>query len=419
MLRLLCLSLVCSVAAISKQAVIQDVGQETLHDWMSKDACLNLALVPQYNNQHSIWGLLEFMRNEGLLKHLTGVSACSGGSLPGVFIAAGKQFQDFKSAFPKNGWLGFGPSEPKITQDYEKFLSVLPKKFEDLLIPFALSGTHWDSEKALKTFVKKESHEIVMTSGDLYPALTTAVATGNNGVIKDDACPKCSFGFWPRTVNGLYPVTDGAFTDIWGTKGLVALPKCSRLLHVLPLDYPGQTKPQANHEIPTNPTDLVTLVVTQPPTGSHSYFHEGQRKKLIQEGASAMKINMMTVSSKSTQQWNHLMFTKAHEGVAKIMNQKMEVVSDSPGSKHYLALVDNAKELRKVQTFKEKVYDAWMDGMRDNFWKFWGSQKGMGDSVKAEEPKHPLHEMGDKALSLLVKPKELGPPKALLIEKKE
>jgi len=385
----------------------------TLREWLNKDECLNLALVPQYNNQHSIWGLLEFMRKDGLLKHLTGVSACSGGSLPGVFLAAGKDFNDFKQAFPKNGWLGFGPSEPKITQDYERFLSVLPKKFEDLQIPFALSGTHWDSEKSLKLFVKAESHEIVMTTGDLYPALTTAVATGNNGVIKDEACPKCSFGFWPRTVNGKYPVTDGAFTDIWGTKGLVALPKCRRLMHVLPLDYPGQTKPQAAQEIPTVPEDLVTLVVTQPPTGSHSYFHEGQRKKLMQEGASDAKLNLMTISSKTTQQWNHLMFTKAFEGVEKVMDHEMDVVPDSAGSKHYLLLVDNAKELRKVQTFKEKVYDAWMDGMRDNFWKFWGSQKGMGDAVEAEKPAE-IKSFADNKFSLFSsKPMELGLPKEM------
>merc|ERR1719316_524649 len=101
--------------------------------------------------------------------------------------------------------------------------------------------------------------------------MIAAVATGNNNLFSDPGCPKCAFGLHPKSFEGHYPVTDGAFADIWGTAGLVSLPKCSRLIHVLPLDYKGQVEPQQPSEIPTHPTEVVTMVIVQPPVASHSY----------------------------------------------------------------------------------------------------------------------------------------------------
>jgi len=68
--------------------------------------------------------------------------------------------------------MGFGPSEPKITDDYTEFLEkILPKKFEDLKTPLALTATAWEDEEALKKFDVNRSKEIILNSGHLYPAM--------------------------------------------------------------------------------------------------------------------------------------------------------------------------------------------------------------------------------------------------------
>merc|ERR1719321_1523195 len=146
-------SLALFAPAVALRApAINNVAPNTLREWLSEDKCFNLALTPQYNNQHSVWGLLQSLKDEGLLKNLKGISACSGGSLPGAFLAADRDFNFFSKHFPENGWLGFGPSEPKITNDYARFMNVsLPKRFEQLKVPFALSVTVWDTDKNIFT----------------------------------------------------------------------------------------------------------------------------------------------------------------------------------------------------------------------------------------------------------------------------
>merc|ERR1719313_1939136 len=86
-------------------------GAQNLREWMQEDECFNIALAPQFNNQHSIFAILQQFKEEGLLKHNTGMAACSGSTLPAVFFGAGRDFYDFNETFPKDGWRGFGPSE--------------------------------------------------------------------------------------------------------------------------------------------------------------------------------------------------------------------------------------------------------------------------------------------------------------------
>lgn len=341
----------------------------TLREWLAAGTdCFNVALVPQYNNQHLVFGVMEALKEAGLMRKLTGISACSGGTLPGAFYAAGKSFPEFDATFPKLGWRGFGPSEPKIEEDYRSFLSRnLPSTFEKLEIPLALSMTKWDDISNLKTMTPNNAHSFVVNSGDLHSAMVAAVATGNNGVLSDPGCPKCIFGFHPKTIENQYPVTDGAFADIWGTKALEKLPTCSRLLHILPLDYAGQVEPQKPEEIPGNPKELVTLVAIQPPASSQSYILDA--------------FNRRDITKRTTEEWNNMLFKSNYQATKRLLDQPIELVR-SGNNYHGKLIVDGG--LSAIETKSEKNFDEYMAKGRDIFWKLYDAKK------QSSFPKNPI-----------------------------
>lgn len=325
----------------------------SLRDWLSNGECFNLALTPQYNNQHTIWGLLTTLKEEGLLKNLTGIAACSGGTIAGSFIAAGLDYKNFTKFWPRKGWLGFHPSEPKLSEDYLQFLSGLPESFEDLKIPFALSLTNWTDEDAFMTTSKKSASRMIVSSGQLREPLVAAVATGNNGAISDPWCPKCIFGMWPKKVNGMYPVTDGAFTDLWGLEGLSNLPKCSRVLNIVPLDYANQVQPPDVDTIPTRPAEVVSLTVVQPPSASLSYMLEG--------------FGRSDITSRASEDWNDLMFDVQKKTMLKQLDEKLPFKKrkgKAGGGQIIMTVVPDINE-----TEGELWFDSWFSKRRDQFWK--------------------------------------------------
>merc|ERR1719281_550191 len=93
-----------------------------------------------------MFGMLEALKEEDLLKGVKGISSVSGTTLPAMFHASETPFSKFKEQFPEKGWGGIGPAEPKIEEDYRKFLTnSVPDHFEDLKIPTAISLTRWNS----------------------------------------------------------------------------------------------------------------------------------------------------------------------------------------------------------------------------------------------------------------------------------
>merc|ERR1719420_2546144 len=97
---------------------------------------------------------------------------------------------------------------------------------------------------------------LIVNRGSLKDSMIAALATGSEGGIPDMFCPKCVTGFWPKKLGNASTVTDGAFSDLMGVQGLIGLPKCDRLLHILPLDYPGQMGALPRNEIPGEPEDI-------------------------------------------------------------------------------------------------------------------------------------------------------------------
>merc|ERR1719324_1451920 len=122
-------------------------GSLTLQDWMNDEKGFNVVFTPQYNNQHSMFGVTDFLQQKNHMKNVKGIAASSGGSLPAAHAAAGSNFSTFERSFPTEGWSGFSPSEPKISNEYKKMLvNTLPKTFEELQVPLGLSLTHWEDE---------------------------------------------------------------------------------------------------------------------------------------------------------------------------------------------------------------------------------------------------------------------------------
>merc|ERR1719160_533044 len=194
-----------------------------------------------------MFGVTDFLQQKNHMKNVKGIAASSGGSLPAAHAAAGSNFSTFERSFPTEGWSGFSPSEPKISNEYKKMLvNTLPKTFEELQVPLGLSLTHWEDEAALKKFDQKRSKGFAVGTGDLHEALTASVVTSG----PHPSCPNCTKGFWPRKLANKYPVTDGAFGDAWGARGLAVLPQTPRVLQVLPLDYPEQLSPPASTDLP-------------------------------------------------------------------------------------------------------------------------------------------------------------------------
>jgi hypothetical protein len=337
----------------------------TLKQWLTEGGCYNLVLTPQYNNQHSMFGITEYLRKENLLKKLGGIAAGSGGSLPGAFLAAGSNFSSFQANFPRKGWSGFRPSEPSLTQDYEQFLdATLPPTFGQLKYPLALSLTHWESTDALKKFDHSRQKGFAVNTGDLHEAMIAAVTTSGG----HPSCPNCTKGFWPRRVNSRFPVTDGAFGDVWGVNGLSAIPSCNKLLHLLPLDYPGQVEPPDLNALPRKPAEMVSLVIVQPPVASHSYFHD--------------KMPFMKfITSKGPEEWNALMFDTTHDAMQSAVDATLNFRTDTGGKQATLVL--QHRKLTDHETFPEQVYDRMLALERDRFWAFYGDKDAWGDMFKA------------------------------------
>lgn len=338
-----------------------------------------MALTPQYNNHYSLFGILEYLETNNLLKKIGGISAASGGSLPAAFLAAGKSYATFQDKFPKEGWGAFGPSEPKISADYKRFLeSALPKNFNELKYPLSLSLTEWRDLEVLKHMNATYATAFAANSGDLHEAMTAAVATMFTSAV-DPKCPYCQYGFWPKKVNGKFPVTDGAFGDIWGVKGVSSLPKCSKLLLLLPLDYENQVAPPHPASIDKSIEEMVTLAFVQTPVASHSY---------ILEKASDQYPAMKMVTSTSTQEWNTRMFEDMKEAMQSAVSKPVFFTQDAVG--HKTAVLHLANKLDKQETYMEQLYDRLMSYERDMFWAFWkdGAENNPwthGDHVRSNE----------------------------------
>lgn len=333
------------------------LNTQSLKEWLSDERGFHLLLTPQYNNQHSIFGVTEFLQQGNLLKDLRGVSAGSGGSLPGAFAAAGSNFSLFQEHFPKVGWGGLGPAEPKITQDYMRILAAtLPKTFEELRYPLGLSLTHWNDLESLKNFDHTRQRGFAVSTGNLHEAMVAAVTT--SGAHK--SCPYCSTGFWPRRIENKFPVTDGAFGDIWGSKGLSHLPRSEKILHLLPLDYPGQVEPPSLSDVEHPPSEMVSLVLVQPPVASHAYLLE---KHPV----------LKSVSSKSSADWNTAMFQSTHTAMSSVIADKIDFSSPTVGRcKHAVVNLDGG--LTSGETLNEQIYDRVMSFSRDQFWSFYGGE---------------------------------------------
>lgn len=306
-----------------------------------------------------MFGITEFLRKEKLFKHLGGVAAGSGGSLPGAFAAADLDFKTFQDHFPTVGWSGFGPSEPKISKDYDAFLdATLPSTFEELKHPLGLSLTIWDDLNSLKHYDNLKQKGFGIAHGDLHEAMAAAVTTSCPHV----SAPNCTRGFWPRRVNNQYPVTDGAFADVWGMKGLTVIPYCPKILHLLPLDYADQVEPPSLTNLPKQPKEMVTLSIVQPPTASHSYI-----------GEQAMPRMWNLITQRSSRQWNKIMFEATDFAIKPLLNQTIPFKEDDMHNKQAVMVLD-PEILGRQETLSEQIYDRLQSLQRDRFWSFYDSE---------------------------------------------
>lgn len=379
----------------SEEVVDGTVRAKNLREWMQEDKCFNIALAPQFNNQHSVFGLLQYFKDEGLLKHVSGIAACSGGVLPAAFIAAGSNFSNFKDNFPPEGWRGFGPSEPKITDDFHRFInnSHLPELVQDFEIPISVSLSKWGTEKAMW-----EDHPnvtiILANKGSTREIVTAALATGSEGGIPDSKCPHCWTGFWPKKVGLAQTVTDGAFSDLMGVEGLAALPKCDRVLHVLPLDYPHQVAPLTRQDIPGHPKELVTLIFTQPPVASHSYFIEPACNlsvpftniPLLCNGVVSKLFGSSGLDEKPTERWSgewtQKMYEFTHQAAAKSVDRGWD---EDVESGHKKIILPTEKLYNGLETKAERKYNLIAAARRDNWWRnFLNASKQTNSSSGAQ-----------------------------------
>lgn len=346
---------------------------------MEEDECFNIALAPQFNNQHSIFGIMQFFKDHGLMEHVSGIGGCSGGTIPAVFFGAGKDFHDFKKVFPKEGWRGFGPSEPKITKDFHEFVdkAELPERLEQMKIPVAISLSMWGTEKAM-TEPNPNVTALVVNRGSSKEALTAALATGSEGGIPDPSCPKCITGFWPKAMGNASTITDGAFSDLLGVQALVGLPRCKRLLHILPLDYPGQMGALPASQIPGNPKDMVTLFFTQPPVASHGYFMEDICNMTIPLTETPLFCNSFVnwatgglfVSYKPTERsgghWNQVMFDVVNQAAGNTIDKPWD---EGSTSSHKLLTLSTAELFSSMTTENEDKYNLMAEKKRDKYWR--------------------------------------------------
>jgi hypothetical protein len=313
-----------------------------------------------------------------LLKHVSGIAACSGGTVPALFIGAGKNFEDFKETFPAVGWQGFGPAEPKITEDFHRFVDKanLPENLKDMSIPIAVSLSMWATDKAMWE-PNPNVTALVVNRGSTKDALTAALATGSEGGIPDPDCPKCKRGFWPKEMGNATTITDGAFTDLMGVQGLIGLPKCRRLLHILPLDYPGQIGALPRSEIPGEPEDIVTLFFTQPPVASHGYFFDEGCKDTIPGTSISLWCNPVgnilsggfapvhKPSERSGGDWNLIMFDYLNKAAGKTLDMTFDSESE-PG--HKLITLGTHQLFEDITTKNEEEYNMLASEKRDKYW---------------------------------------------------
>lgn len=57
----------------------------TLRKWLTSGN-FNLAIAPQYNCQHTVFAVLEALKDAQLMEKLSGISAVSGGTVPAAFF---------------------------------------------------------------------------------------------------------------------------------------------------------------------------------------------------------------------------------------------------------------------------------------------------------------------------------------------
>lgn len=218
---------------------------------------------------------------------------------------------------------------------------------------------------------------LVVNKGSTQDTLTAALATGSEGGIPDPACPRCLTGFWPKRLGNASTVTDGAFSDLMGVQGLIGLPQCDRVLHVLPLDYPGQIGAMPRAQIPGNPKDIVTLFFTQPPVASHGYFMEGVCNKTIPFTDIPFWCNSfwntitggLIVKSRPTLrsggEWNQKMFDVVHEATGYTIDQPFDGESE-PG--HKIITLQTHKLFKAIETKNENDYNLMAQSKRDAYW---------------------------------------------------
>jgi hypothetical protein len=357
---------------------IAHANKVTLREWMKEGSCLNVAFQPLLNTHYLLLGLMDGLRDENALEKVSGYSGVSSGA----FIAALMATEDsknksalFRQTFP--GWNSFGVKDPEVSENYGKYLrTILPEKFEDLKTPTAVGLTKYVDDYAATTVDSKRSDALVVNNGNLIESVVTT-----SSAMIGPGCPKCNSGFSAKNFRGMWPVADGFLHDEYGTGSLAALPKCNRLMHVMPQNFMKQLVVPARKELDTEPQKMVTMAAYQ---GSSllvaSMSFDGLNKPLNQLRQLGAPIDPKAVIGPHGQlvhdqaTWDKVLYESAYIEVRKLLDVPMQLTDDKD---HFLVEVDTAKHWKPMQTWVEKKWDEKFD---DQHAQYWAKTKGRRDA---------------------------------------
>jgi len=365
-MRTLCFVLLLASAAAHTIRKAPDTV--TLRSWMQSQKCLKMASLPLMNTQFAQLGFLDALNDAGLMEKVTGVSGVSSGAFV-TAIAASKNQSETSAKFRKiwPGWSNMGASkDPEMSANYkEKVLDqVLPKTFEELKIPLAVTAVHYLDDKAAATVDGKRAEPVVISDGPL----SDSVIVSSSAMI-GPGCPKCNSGFQGKTFRGLFPVADGFLKDEYGTLGLSALAPCPNLLHIMPQNYPQQLKPTLNKNLDTQPTNVVSLGVDVPSSGIMSMMWDSIRHNkamtFLKKMNTAIDVPMKMIGANEDEAWEKLEYETAYEHTKEQLDKPM-MIGDEEG--HFFVDLNLMEHWKPMRGKWEEKWDKKNDKQHTDYW---------------------------------------------------
>jgi len=344
----------------------------TLRKWIQSTGCLNMASQPLLNTQFAQLGAVDALEEAGLMNKVTGMSGVSSGAFI-TALAASKNRKQASETFRKvwPGWMNMGVNkDPDLSANYKAQVldKVLPNTFEELAIPTAIVAVKYEDEKAAKEIDNKKAYPVVVSDG----ALAETVIASSSAMM-GAGCPKCNSGFQAKNFRDMYPVADGFLKDEYGTLGLSALKECKNLLHIIPMNFPGQLGSTPNNMLDTEPTNVVSLSIDLPSSGLMSgliwdNIRQGEKFKAMQKMTNgAFDIPWKTLGINKDEDWEKLQYETAYQHMKEKLDQPLMMGSE-PNHYHVdLNLIEHWKEPMFRGKF-EAFFDKTNDQKHTEYW---------------------------------------------------